>query len=117
MSADRYLERNVKVNGREFAIRIILFANGGFVSISEGSTHRIGALNVSLPGAGGVTTAKVIPSKQDALFLSVLSERMASMIKGVCVASLHTVNTLDLKTMKSLMDSVTSAMGGLHGSS
>ncbi|MFQ5920537.1 MAG: hypothetical protein ACE5JV_00800 [Nitrososphaerales archaeon] len=117
MSSGVYLERTVKVDGREFSVLITPVSNGCFILISEGGTHRIGALNVSLPSAGSVNTAKVIPSRHDPLFLSVVSERLAAMINGICIASLYTASALDLKAMKSIMESVTNAIGAPHGSS
>lgn len=91
-------------------------SNGCFISVSEGSSHRIGSLNVSLRGSMGVNTAKVIPSKYDSVFLNMFSERMASLVNGICITSLYTVSALDLKTMKSIMESITDAIGVVHGS-
>jgi len=116
MSVEEYLERTVRVDGREFLIRIIRMSNGCFISVSEGSLHRIGSLNVSLRGSMGVNTAKVIPSKYDSVFLNMVSERMASSINGICITSLYTASALDLKAMKSIMESITNAMGVAHGS-
>ena len=117
MSVAEYLDRTVKVDDREFLIRIMRMANGCFISVSEGSLHRIGSLNVSLRGSMGVNTAKVIPSKYDSVFLNMVSERIASLVNGICITSLYTASALDLKTMKLIMESITSAMGVAHGSS
>jgi hypothetical protein len=116
MSVEDNLEKTLNVDGRQFLIRIIRMSNGCFISISEGKLHKIGSLNVSLKGSPGVSTAKVIPSKYDSVFLNMLSERIASLINGICVASLFTQNALDLKSMKSVMESITAALGGTYGS-
>ena len=116
MSVEEYLERTVKVEHREFLIRIIRMSNGCFISVSEGSLHRIGSLNVSLRGSMGVNTAKVIPSKYDSVFLNMVSERIASLVNGICITSLYTASALDLKTMKLIMESITDALGVAHGS-
>jgi len=115
MSVEEYLERAVKVENREFLIRIIRMSNGCFISISEGSLHRVGSLNVSLRGSMGVNTAKVIPSKYDSVFLNMVSERIASLINGICITSLYTTSALDLKAMKSIMENITNAIGVAHG--
>ena len=116
MSVEQYLERTVKVGEREFSIRIIRMSNGCFISISEGSSHRIGSLNVSLRGSMGVNTAKVIPSKYDSIFLNMVSERIASLVNGICITSLYTASALDLNAMKKIMESITNAIGGAYGS-
>lgn len=104
------------MENREFLIRIIRMSNGCFISISEGNSHRIGSLNVSLRGSMGVNTARVIPSKYDSVFLNMVSERIASFVNGICITSLHTTSALDLKAMKSIMESITNAIGVAHGS-
>jgi len=116
MSVEQYLERTVKVEEREFSIRIIRMSNGCFISISEGPSHRIGSLNVSLRGSMGVNTAKVIPSKYDSIFLNMVSERIASLVNGICITSLYTASALDLNAMKKIMESITNAIGGAYGS-
>ncbi len=115
MSVEEFLERTVKAGEREFLIRLIRMSNGCFISISEGNLHRIGALNVSLSTSMGVNSAKVIPSKYDSVFLNMVSERIASLIKGVCIVSLYTASALDLNAMKSIMESITNAVGVAHG--
>ncbi len=116
MSVEEFLQRTVKVGEREFLIRFIRMSNGCFISISEGNSHRIGALNVSLSTSMGVNSAKVIPSKYDSVFLNMVSERIASSMNGICIVSLHTTSALDLNAMKSIMESITSAAGVGHGS-
>ncbi len=116
MSVERYLERIVKADDKDFSIQIVRMSNGCFISISEGSSHKIGSLNVSLFGSMGVNTAKVIPSKYDSVFLNMISERMAALIKGICIVSLYTASALDLKAMKLIMESITTAIGVSHGS-
>lgn len=117
MSSEGYVARTVRADGREFSVLIVRLSNGCFTAISEGSSHRMGSVNVSLAGAKGVNTAKVIPSRYDALFLNVISERMASMTKGICIVSLYTASALNLKAMESIMENITDAIGATYGSS
>ena len=116
MSLEESLERTVNVGDRIFCIRLIRMLNGCFISISEGDQHRIGSLNVSLHGSMGVNTARVIPSKYDSVFLNMVSERMASLVHGICITSLYTKEALDLETMKTIMGIITEAVTHQHGS-
>jgi len=91
------------VNQRDFLVQIVPYDNGDYVSISEGK-ERIGTLVVSISSGGRVTTAAVIPSKSDTLFLKMVSERVASTINGICIFSLNIEKDLDLDSMKVLMN-------------
>jgi hypothetical protein len=98
--------------GREFGIHAIFFENGCFLTINEGD-YRIGAVAASIGTSGGrVNTAKVIPSKHDAVFLTTVSEKVASMINGISLVSLHCKVALQLEDMKAIMEVV---MGIIKG--
>lgn len=116
MSIKEYFERNIDVEQRLFSIRVIGMFNGYFISISEDKQHRIGSLNVSLPGSIGVNTAKVIPSKYDSVFLNMISERVAALTNGICITSLYTKNSLNLKAMKIIMEIIIDAVSEQNGS-
>ncbi len=91
--------------GRSFIFQSFFFENGCFLAVSEGS-QRIGAVSVSISAASKVSTAKVIPSKNDAMFASTLSEKAASMINGICLLSIHSLKPLDLDDMKAIMGEI-----------
>jgi len=92
--------------GRDFTIQSLFFENGCFLIISEGSP-RIGAISASISSSGGkVNTAKVIPSKYDSIFITTISERVSSMINGICLVSLHNKSQLQLEDMKAIMAAV-----------
>jgi hypothetical protein len=93
------------VNHRDFLVQIVPYDNGNFISISEGK-ERIGALVVSISSNGRVSTAAVIPSKSDTLFLKMVSERVASTINGITIFSLNVEKDLDLDSMKVLMNEI-----------
>jgi hypothetical protein len=76
---------------------------GDFISISEGK-ERIGTLVVSISSGGRISTAAVIPSKSETIFLKMVSERVASTINGICIFSLNIEKDLDLDSMKVLMN-------------
>ena len=90
---------------RIFLIKFLSFQNGCFISLAEGS-NRIGSISVSISSSNKVNTAKVIPSKFDSMFVSTISERVSSMINGICIVSLHSTKQLQLGDMKAIMDEI-----------
>ncbi|MGI0082225.1 MAG: hypothetical protein ACREAF_00135 [Nitrosopumilaceae archaeon] len=100
-----YKKKTVKVNHREFLVQIVPFDNGNFISITEGK-EKIGAMVVSIGSGPRTSTATVIPSKSESLFLKMVSERIASISNGICVVSLNTQKELGLEAMKVLMNEI-----------
>lgn len=98
-----YIKKTVNVNHRDFLIQVLPYDNGNFVSITEGK-ERIGTLAVSISSSGRISTASVIPSKSEMIFLKMVSERIASTINGICIFSLNIDKDLDLDSMKVLMN-------------
>lgn len=100
-----YRKKTVKVNQREFLVQVIPFDNGDFISISEGK-ERIGTVVVSISLNRRTSTATVVPSKSETIFLRMVAERVASTVDGICIFSLSIQNELDLDVMKALMDEI-----------
>ncbi|MDP8941779.1 MAG: hypothetical protein M3M84_04485 [Thermoproteota archaeon] len=90
---------------RTFLIKFLSFQNGCFISVSE-SLNRIGSISVSISATNKVNTAKVIPSKFNSMFVSTISERIASMINGICLLSLHSLKQLEFDDMKAIMGEI-----------
>lgn len=105
MSQIGYKKKTVNVDNREFLVQIVPFDNGNFISITEGK-EKIGAMVVSIGSGTRTSTATVIPSKSDSFFLKMVSERVASTMNGICVASLNMQKDLGLETMKVLMNEI-----------
>ena len=91
------------MNHRDFLIQVLPYDNGNFISITEGN-ERIGTLVVSISSSGRISTAAVIPSRSEMIFLKMVSERVASTINGICIFSLNINKDLDLDSMKVLMN-------------
>ena len=90
-------------SGRSFLLETNFYANGCFISISEGD-RRLGAISVAISSAGRTASAaRVIPSKHDPVFVNTVAERVASMINGVCIVSFHAKAALELEDMKAIM--------------
>ena len=100
-----YKKKTVKVNHRDFLVQIVPYDNGNFISITEGKEN-IGTLVVSIGSVGRVSTATVIPSKAETIFLKMVSERVATTINGICIFSLNIQKELELDSMKVLMNDI-----------
>ncbi len=100
-----YRKKTVNVDHRDFLVQIVPFDNGDFISITEGK-EKIGTLVVSIGSSGRTSTATVIPSKSETIFLKMVSERVASTINGICIFSLNIQKELDLESMKILMNEI-----------
>lgn len=93
------------VSGRSFSLETNFYVNGCFLSISEGD-RRLGAITVAISSQNNTTSAKVIPSKNDPLFVNTIAEKVASMINGICIVSFYAKTQLKLEDMKAIMGEV-----------
>lgn len=100
-----YRKKTVSVNQRDFLVQVVPFDNGNFISITEGK-EKIGTVVVSIGLGGRVSSATVIPSKSETIFLKMVSERVASTINGICLFSLNIQKELELDSMKVLMNEI-----------
>ena len=111
---DSFTVRNITSEGkRTFLIKFLSFQNGCFISVSE-SLNRIGSISVSISATNKVNTAKVIPSKFNSMFVSTISERIASMINGICLISLHSLKQLEFDDMKAIMGEIMNLVEDRH---
>jgi SET domain-containing protein len=90
---------------RTFLIKYLSYQNGCFISVSE-SSDRIGSISVSISSSNQINTAKVIPSKFNPMFINTISERISSMINGICLISLHSLKQLEFDDMKAIMGEI-----------
>ena len=104
--SDIIVVRTAKSESRRiFLIKFLSFQNGCFIALAEGS-DRIGSISVSISSSNKVNTAKVIPSKFDSMFVNTISERVSSMINGICLVSFHSIKQLQLDDMKAIMGEI-----------
>ena len=90
---------------RNFSLSVTFFQNGCFLVITEGQP-RIGAVSMAISTSNKVSTAKVIPSKYDSIFINSLAEKTSSMINGISLVSLYSKSQLQLDDMKAIMEEV-----------
>src|ERR687890_1259173 len=111
---DTFTVRTITSEGkRTFLVKFLSFQNGCFISVSE-SLNRIGSISVSISATNKVNTAKVIPSKFNSMFVSTISERIASMINGICLISLHSLKQLEFDDMKAIMGEIMNLVEDRH---
>jgi hypothetical protein len=100
--------KEIQINcrsAREFSLRFLKFFNGCFISVSE-DYQKIGSLQVSTASANNVSTAKVIPSKKDSIFLTSISERIALMANGFAIVNFSACKGLMKSDMEDIMNEI-----------
>ena len=108
---DTFTVRTITSEGkRTFLVKFLSFQNGCFISVSE-SSDRIGSISVSISSSNQINTAKVIPSKFNPMFINTISERISSMINGICLISLHSLKQLEFDDMKAIMGEIMNLVG------
>ena len=110
-SGTRAQSREIRSDsGRNFQLEASFYGNGCFLAISEGD-RRLGAISVAISSQNNTTAAKVIPSKNDPLFVNTIAEKVASMTNGICIVSFHSKGQLHLDDMKAIMGEVMNTVG------
>ena len=97
-------------SGRTYHVVAVRFANGDFVSVTEGAAPPaagIGAMAVSIstPGLPPATTT-VIPSKHDGLFLRLAAEQVGHLNAGISVVSCSSKEPLGAEGARAVMAAV-----------
>ena len=95
---------------KSFILKCFWFENGLFILLAEG-VDRIGSLAVSITASNKSTTATVIPSKHHSVFINTISEKVSSMINGICIVSFYSTNQLNLSDMKAIMGEIMNIVG------
>ncbi|HJU34483.1 MAG TPA: hypothetical protein VJ695_05115 [Nitrososphaera sp.] len=96
---------------RDFFLTATFFQNGCFIVITE-DQPRIGAVSMAISTSNKISTAKVIPSKYDSVFINTLAEKISSMTNGISLVSLHSRKQLELDDMKAIMEEVMNTVTG-----
>jgi hypothetical protein len=95
---------------KSFILKCFSFENGLFILLAEG-VDRIGSLAVSITASNKSSTATVIPSKHHSVFVNTISEKVSSMINGICIVSFYSTNQLNLSDMKAIMGEIMNIVG------
>ena len=103
MLACGYTKKLVNIDERSFLVQILNYENGNFISVTEGSEN-IGGMIVSINSGPVPSTSTIIPPKSEALFLKLVSERIAYTKQGMCLVTGNFEKALDKQITKQLMD-------------
>ena len=93
----------MNIDERSFLVQILNYENGNFISVTEGSEN-IGGMIVSINSGPVPSTSTIIPPKSEALFLKLVSERIAYTRQGMCLVTGNFEKALDKQITKQLMD-------------
>ena len=93
----------MSINERSFLVQILNYENGNFISVTEG-LENIGGMIVSINSGPVPSTSTIIPPKSEAVFLKLVSERIAYTRQGMCLVTGNFEKALDKQITKQLMD-------------
>ena len=93
----------MNINERSFLVQILNYENGNFISVTEG-LENIGGMIVSINSGPVPSTSTIVPPKSEALFLKLVSERIAYTRQGMCIVTGNFEKALDKQITKQLMD-------------
>jgi len=97
--------KTIVYENRTFLVNMLNFENGMIIAISENSL-KIGPMLMSI-GSGPVpSTSVLIPAKSEDLFLKLLSEKISSFLKGICIVTGNFEKPLGNETTKQLMHEI-----------
>ncbi len=100
----------VEINDRKFIIGVLKVSNGCFLVVSEGSELRLGSLSMSIKTGDMTSSSVLIPSKFGGFLDTMFSEIVASVVKGISVASLFISKEMDAQSIKTLLAEVRSLL-------
>jgi len=104
-SPNGFSQKTINLENRSFYLQIIKFANGSFVSVTEG-TNKLGSMVVSLATGPTPVTTTIIPSKSESLFLRLTAERISTQMRGIAVVSTFIQKELDPTSAKAIMTEI-----------
>ena len=97
--------KTIAYENRTFLVNMLNFENGMIISISENSL-KIGPMLISISSGPVPSTSIIIPTKSEELFLKLLSEKISSFLKGICLVTANFERSLDNNTTKQLMHEI-----------
>ena len=105
MLSGGYTKKLVNINERSFLVQLLNYENGNFISVTEG-LENIGGMIVSINSGPVPSTSTIIPPKSEALFLKLVSERIAYTRQGMCLVTGNFEKALDKEITKQLMNAI-----------
>ncbi|CDI06400.1 MAG: hypothetical protein QXY22_02060 [Candidatus Nitrosotenuis sp.] len=109
MSSTGHRTITVVSEDRKFDVSIEKYDNGFFISIFEGS-KKLGATIMSIGTGPSPSSSTIIPIRDDAVFLKLVSQKIASEFRGICIVSLSVQKELGSSAGKVLIEKITEAV-------
>lgn len=109
MSSSIHRVLTVESEDRKFDVSIEKYDNGFFISITEGARN-LGAMVMSVGTGPSPSTSTIIPVRDDSVFLKLVSQKIASEFRGICIVSLSTQKELGSTSGKVLIEKITEAV-------
>ena len=100
-----YNTKTISYENRTFLVNMLNFENGIIISITENS-QKIGPMLISINSGPVPSTSIIIPTKSEELFLKLLSQKISSFMKGICLVTANFEKPLDSETTKQLMHEI-----------
>ncbi len=100
-----YNTKTIAYENRTFLVNMLNFENGTIISITEKS-QKIGPMLISINSGPVPSTSTIIPTKSEELFLKLLSQKISSFMKGICLVTANFEKPLDGETTKQLMHEI-----------
>lgn len=100
------VQKTVKISkNKNFLLTIMFYENGCFITLSE-EINKIGSITISSSFKNKITSSKIIPNKFNSLFVESISQRISSMLNGICLISLYNKTLVDFDGMKIIMEEI-----------
>jgi len=104
------IEEEFQVSSRPFRLRLVKYANGCILSLSEGSEDRLGGVYLTLKGEKTLTSTTIIPDRFGGPFLEILGQSLANHIGGIGITTLYLKGTLTPEEASQILSKVNSML-------
>lgn len=98
--------KKLTISGRDFHVSFNRLLNGGFISITEGSEPRFGAIVLALKSIGRVNSSVIIPEKHSSIISIMLAELLAKELDGIALLSIFLKDEVDSQVAKVLFSEI-----------
>jgi len=104
------IKEEFTVGSRPFRLRLLRYANGCILSLSEGSEDRLGGLYLTLKQEKTLTSTTIIPDRFGGVFLEILGRSVANHISGILITTLYLKSALTPEEVSEILSKVNSML-------
>jgi hypothetical protein len=106
------IEKEFTVASRSFRLRLLKYANGCVLSLSEGSEDRLAGLHLTLKQEKNLTSTTIIPDRYGEVLLEILGQILANHISGILITTLYLRSTLSSEEVSQILNNLNSILSG-----